>query len=88
VFGAEVNMDTADNGKGVSASSGSVTMACLTLGLCGNPGGPAFLPERGVCRTTEEGERQMRRRESDGSIVLLRAGNAAGGKGATHGSAA
>jgi len=51
-------MDTTANGKGVFTSSGSVTMACLTLGLCGNPGGPAFLPERGVCRTTEEGERQ------------------------------
>jgi len=26
-----------------AASPGSETMACLTLGLHGNPGGPAFL---------------------------------------------
>ena len=39
-----------------------------------------------VCRTTEEGERQMRHRESDSFIVPKKAGNAAGGKEATHGS--
>jgi hypothetical protein len=39
---SEVNMDTTVNGKGVFASPGSETMACLTLGLCGNPGGPAL----------------------------------------------
>jgi hypothetical protein len=81
-------MDMHDNGKSMSASPGSVTMACLILGLCGNPGGPVLSFAKGVCRTTEEGGRQMRRRESDGSIVPLRAGNAVGGKGATHGSAA
>ncbi len=50
------------------------------------PGRPCVFFWKGVCRTTEEGERQMRRRESDGPIVLLIAGNAAVGKGATHGS--
>jgi len=30
-----------------------------------------------------KGERQMRHRESDGIIVLMKAGNAAGGKDAT-----
>jgi hypothetical protein len=39
-----------------------------------------------VCRTTEEGERQMRHRESDSFVVPMKAGNAAGGKEATHGS--
>jgi hypothetical protein len=88
VLGAEVNTGTAVNGKGVSTSPGSETMACLTWGLHGNPGGPALSPqEGGVCRTTEEGGRQMRCRESDGPVVPSRAGNAAGGKGATHGSA-
>jgi len=40
-----------------------------------------------VCRTTEEGGRQMRHRESDSFVVPVKAGNAAGGKEATHGSA-
>lgn len=43
--------------------------------------------EQRVCRTTEEGGRQMRRRESDSFIVPMKAGNSAGGKEATHGSA-
>ena len=43
--------------------------------------------EQRVCRTTEEGGRQMRRRESDSFIVPMKAGNAAGGKEVTHGSA-
>jgi hypothetical protein len=83
----EVNMSITANGKEMLASSGSETMACLTLGLCGNPGDPAFSSRRGVCPTTEEGERQKRRRESDGFVVPMKAGNAAGGKEATHGSA-
>jgi len=45
------------------------------------------LPWTGVCRTTEEGGRQIGCRESDGIIVLMKAGNAAGGKDATHGRA-
>jgi hypothetical protein len=57
-------MDAAANGKAASASSGSKTLACLTLGYAGTREALRFLPERGVCRTTEEGERQMRRRES------------------------
>ena len=40
-----------------------------------------------VCRTIEEGGRKMRHRESDSLIVPVKAGNAAGGKEATHGSA-
>lgn len=83
---SEVNTDADDNGKTAYAFPGSETMACLTLRVCGNPGDSAPLPARGVCRTTEEGERQMWRRESDGPIVPVKAGNAAGGKGATCGS--
>ena len=53
------------------------------------PGRPcaSFIVLR-VCRTTEKGGRQIRRRESDSLIVPVKAGNAAGGKEATHGSAA
>ncbi len=52
------------------------------------PGRPcvSFVVKR-VCRTTEEGGRQMWHRESDSLIVPVKAGNAAGGKEATHGSA-
>jgi len=52
------------------------------------PGRPCVsLRVRRVCRTTEEGGRQMKRRESDSLVVPVKAGNAAGGKEATHGSA-
>ena len=52
------------------------------------PGRPcASLGAKRVCRTTEEEGRQMRHRESDSLIVPVKAGNAAGGKEATHGSA-
>jgi len=37
-----------------------------------------------VCRTTEEGGRQIKHRESDSLVVPMKAGNAAGGKEATH----
>ena len=40
-----------------------------------------------VCRTTEEGERQIGRRESDNLVVSVKAGNAAGEKEVTHGRA-
>jgi hypothetical protein len=50
------------------------------------PGRPCISSDKGVCRTTEEGGRQMRCRESDSLIVPEKAGNAAGGKEATHGS--
>ncbi len=33
-----------------------------------------------VCRTTEEGGRQIKHRESDSLVVSMKAGNAAGGK--------
>ena len=83
----EVNMDTGVNGKLVFTSPGSKTMACWTLRVCGNPGDPMSLSKRRVCRTTEEGGRQMRHRESDSFVVPVKAGNAAGGKETTHGSA-
>jgi hypothetical protein len=83
----EVNTGNTAKGKVVSASPGSETMACLTLWLHGNPGDPVLSLEQRVCRTTEEGGRQMRHRESDSFIVPMKAGNAAGGKEATHGSA-
>ncbi len=43
------------------------------------------LSKQRVCWTTEEGGRQIRHRESDSLIVPEKAGNAAGGKEATHG---
>ena len=49
--------------------------SCVSLGL------------KRVCRTTEEGGRQMRHRESDSLVLLRKAGNAAGRKEAAHGSA-
>ena len=52
------------------------------------PGRPRVSSRKGeYARTTEEGERQMRRGESDGFVVPMKAGNAAGGKEATHDSA-
>ena len=52
------------------------------------PGRPwASLGTKRVCRTTEEGGRQMWHRESDSLVVPVKVGNAAGGKEATHGSA-
>jgi len=52
------------------------------------PGRPCVcLVVKRVCRTPEEGGRQMWHRESDSLIVPVKAGNAAGGKEATHGSA-
>ena len=83
----EVNTNIDANGKEMFASPGSVTMACLTLGLCGNLGDPALLSNMRVCRTTEEGGRQIGCRESDNFVVPVKAGNAAGGKEVTHGSA-
>jgi hypothetical protein len=53
------------------------------------PGRPcASLVVKRVCRTTEEEGRQMKHRESDSLIIPKKAGNAAGGKEATHVSAA
>ena len=85
-------MNITVNGKRMFASPGSETMACLTLRLHGNPGDPVPAFSMGkvgeVCRTIEEGGRQIRRRESDGLVVPEKAGNAAGGKEATHDSVA
>jgi len=87
VHKVEVNTNIDVNGKEMFASPGSETMACLTLGLCGNLGDPAPASEKGVCLTTEEGGRQIRFRESDSLVLPMKAGNSAGGKEATHGSA-
>ena len=52
------------------------------------PGRPrVFFPQGEYAGTTEEGERQTQRGESDGIIVPTKAGNSAGGKDATHDSA-
>ena len=47
VLRVEVNMGITVNGKEMFTSSGSETLACLTLGLCGNLGGPAFSLRKG-----------------------------------------
>ena len=85
-------------GEGVSASSGSETMACVTSRLHGNPGDPAAAfggtTQRSKRRETEsmpnnraKGGRQKSSRESDRLIVPVKAGNAAGGKETTDGRA-
>jgi hypothetical protein len=53
------------------------------------PGRPCASSREGsMPKPTEEGDRQMgSSRESDGSVVPMKAGNVAGGKGATYGSA-
>ena len=88
---AIVNTSTAAKGKEVLASSGSETMARVTLRLHGNPGGSAAAFQRRcwrVCRTTAEREGgKIRGRESDRLIVPTKAGNAAGGKETTDGRA-
>jgi hypothetical protein len=81
----------------MTASSGSETMACVTLRLHGNPGDPAAAfgtTQRSKRRETEsmsnnraKGGRQISGRESDRLIVPVKAGNAAGGKEATDGRA-
>jgi len=43
VLRAEVNTGISAKGKLMPASQGSETMACLTSGLHGNPGGPESL---------------------------------------------
>ena len=58
------------------------------IAITRQPGRPCVSFEASrVCLTTEEGERQMRHRESDSLVVPMKAGNAAGGKEATHGRA-
>lgn len=62
---AEVKTSTAAKGKEVVASSGSKTMARVTLRLHGNPGGPAaaFLgsTKESMPNNRRKGERQTRR---------------------------
>ena len=58
------------------------------IAITREPGRPsASFEVMRVCRTTEEGGRQIRRRESDSFVVPEKAGNSAGGKEATYGSA-
>src|SRR6266849_6345801 len=60
---AEVNTGTTGKAKDVHASSGSETMACVTMRLHGNPGDPAAAfrrSERRVCQTTAQRERGKR----------------------------
>ncbi len=78
----EVYMGIPVNDKAIPASPGSVSMACLILGLHGNLGDPASLLKlhSRVCPTTEEGGRQTRRRESDDLVVSVKASNSAGEK--------
>ena len=82
----------------MTASSGSETMACVTLRLHGNPGDPAAAfggtTQRNKRSETEsmsnnraKGGRQISGRESDRLIVPVKAGNAAGEKEATDGRA-
>jgi hypothetical protein len=82
----EVNMSTDREWQVSGTSSGSETMACRTLRICGNPGDPLF----SCCESNEyagqliiKGEWQMERGKSDGIIVPMKAGNSAGGKDVT-----
>jgi hypothetical protein len=56
------------------------------IAIMRQPGRPCASFEMRVCRTTEEGGRQIGCRESDNFVVPVKAGNAAGGKEVTHGS--
>jgi hypothetical protein len=53
----EVNMGITVNGKGMFTSSGSETLACLTLGLCGNLGGPAISSRKGSMPDNRKGRK-------------------------------
>jgi len=85
---AEVNTDTLKRELEVEVSPGSMTLACMTLCLQGNSGGPApSFRKESMPDNRKKGGRQTRGRESDRLIVLKKAGNAAGGKEATIGRA-
>ena len=65
-------------------SPGSETMACRTLRICGNPGGPLLSCESEYAlQLIIKGGRQMGQGKSDGVIVPMKAGNSAGGKDVT-----
>lgn len=55
---AEVNTSTAAKGKEVLASSGSETMARVTLRLHGNPGGPAAAFHRSTVESMPNNRRK------------------------------
>ncbi len=72
---AEVNTDTAVKGKGVFASSGSETMACVTQRLHGNPGGPAVaFAGTNRRRKDEEGKREYAEQPHKGREAKERQG--------------
>ena len=88
VFRAEVNTGISANWQADTASPGSETMACLTSGYCGNPGGPEPLSSnREYAGQLKREEGKSGERESDSFVVPMKAGNAARGKEATHVSA-
>ena len=74
---------------GATTRPGSKTAACVTFRYRGNPGGPALSSMEGSTPydLNKEGKR-TERWESDGLVVPVKAGNAAGGKEATRGTAA
>jgi hypothetical protein len=83
-FMAEVKMDTLEGELEVEVSPGSMTLACMTLCPHGNSGDPALaFRKESMPDNRKEGGRQTGCRESDRLIVLMKAGNAAGGKEAT-----
>ena len=69
-----------------------MTMACMTLRVCGNSGGPvsafpmSFI-RKSMPNNDEKEKGKLRSRESDNLIVLMIVGNATGRKEVTHGSA-
>jgi len=81
---AEVKMDTLEGELEVKVSPGSMTLACMTLCPHGNLGDPALaFRKESMPNNRKKGGRQTECRESDRLIVLMKAGNAAGGKEAT-----
>jgi len=85
----EVTMSNSENWLATLTSPGSETTACLTRRFHGNPGGPALLPGSWeyARRSEEERTANQSRRESDRFVVPTKAGNSAGGKETTSGTA-
>lgn len=81
---AEVKTETLEGELEVEVSPGSMTLACMTLCRHGNSGDPALaFCKESMPDNRKKGGRQTKRRESDRLIVLMKVGNAAGGKEAT-----
>jgi hypothetical protein len=71
----------------VSVFPGSQTMACLNREHTVTRETLHFLPWKGVCWMSGKRRRQMKCRESDNLIVVVKRGNARGAKEVTHGRA-